>query len=113
MENADLIEQTIERLKSDGIDNLNKWITTCTEEEVFLQLVYEPKEVNSENNRRLSWLNILLFHYRLLDFAYSDTFFIIPAEPKPSTSVNTPRVRTDLGGGFEDDENIVTTTEVT
>ena len=30
MENADLIEQTIERLKSDGIDNLNKWITTCT-----------------------------------------------------------------------------------
>ena len=52
MENADLIEQTIERLKSDGIDNLNKWITTCTNKEdvVFLQLVYEPKEVNSENN---------------------------------------------------------------
>ena len=50
MGNTDLIEQTIERLKSDGIDNLNKWITTCTEEEVFLQLVYEPKEVNSENN---------------------------------------------------------------
>ena len=52
MGNTDLIEQTIERLKSDGIDNLNKWITTCTNKEdvVFLQLVYEPKEVNSENN---------------------------------------------------------------
>ena len=64
-------------------------------------------------DRRLSWLNILLFHYRLLDFEYRDAFFIIPAEPEPSTSVNTPRVRTDLGGGFEDDENVVTTTEAT
>ena len=50
MENTDLIEQTIEHLKSDGLDNLNKWITSCTKEEAFLQLVYEPKEVNSENN---------------------------------------------------------------
>ena len=43
--NIDLVEQSIERLESEGIDILNNWITCqrFAKKEVFLQLAYETK----------------------------------------------------------------------
>ena len=52
-----------------------------------------------------------------MDSDFPDEFFIEPdPEPEPGTSGNPAgpaRIRTDMGGGFEDDENIFTATEAT
>ena len=61
--NMDLIEQTIERLESEGIDNLNNWFTDCNlKKEVFLQLAYDAKMIFDQEN--IEWKNEFSYRYK-------------------------------------------------